>query len=77
VLLLSSITIACSHEHGTWPGTASISARTLHLLITGIAQLLEAQGLRKLVLVNAHGGNYVLSNSQPRRAAHVPVPAGP
>ncbi|SHL68553.1 creatininase family protein [Actinacidiphila paucisporea] len=62
VLPLPPITIACSHEHGTWPGTVSISARTLHLVITDIAQSLEAQGIRKLVLVNAHGGNYVLSN---------------
>ncbi|WP_234334823.1 creatininase family protein [Streptomyces sp. NRRL S-118] len=62
VLALPPITIACSHEHGTWPGTVSISARTLHALITDIADSLEASGIRKVVLVNAHGGNYVLSN---------------
>ncbi|MFG2293382.1 creatininase family protein [Streptomyces sp. NPDC048603] len=62
VLSLPPITIACSHEHGTWPGTVSISARTLHAVISDIAASLEASGVRKLVLVNAHGGNYVLSN---------------
>ncbi|KIZ13695.1 creatininase family protein [Streptomyces natalensis] len=62
VLALPPISIACSHEHGTWAGTVSISARTLHLLVTDIAASLEASGVRKLVLVNAHGGNYVLSN---------------
>lgn len=62
VLQLPPITIACSHEHGTWAGTVSISARTLHALVTDIAQSLEAAGIRKLILVNAHGGNYVLSN---------------
>ncbi|MFD3935702.1 creatininase family protein [Streptomyces sp. NPDC058611] len=62
VLALPPITMACSHEHGTWPGTVSISARTLHAVITDIAQSLAASGVRKLVLVNAHGGNYVLSN---------------
>ncbi|MEV7519410.1 creatininase family protein [Streptomyces sp. NPDC091371] len=62
VLTLPPISIACSHEHGTWPGTVSISARTLHAVITDIAASLEASGVRKLVLVNAHGGNYVLSN---------------
>ncbi|WP_455360698.1 creatininase family protein [Streptomyces sp. SYSU K21746] len=62
VLMLPPVTIACSHEHGTWPGTVSISARTLHAVITDIADSLEASGVRKLVLVNAHGGNYVLSN---------------
>lgn len=62
VLALPPITIACSHEHGTWQGTVSISAQTLHAVITDIASSLEASGVRKLVLVNAHGGNYVLSN---------------
>lgn len=62
VLQLPPISIACSHEHGTWPGTVSISARTLHAVIGDIAQSLESSGIRKLVLVNAHGGNYVLSN---------------
>ncbi|MDI5971875.1 creatininase family protein [Streptomyces sp. SL13] len=62
VLQLPPITIACSHEHGTWAGTVSISARTLHAVVTDIAQSLEASGIRKLVLINAHGGNYVLSN---------------
>ncbi|MET7715281.1 creatininase family protein [Streptomyces sp. NPDC005407] len=62
VLALPPITIACSHEHGTWPGTVSISARTLHAVITDIAASLEASGIQKLVLVNAHGGNYVLQN---------------
>ncbi|MFJ8211846.1 creatininase family protein [Streptomyces sp. NPDC096033] len=62
VLALPPITIACSHEHGTWPGTVSISARTLHAVVSDISASLEASGVRKLVLVNAHGGNYVLSN---------------
>ncbi|MEV7500626.1 creatininase family protein [Streptomyces sp. NPDC093018] len=62
VLHLPPVTIACSHEHGTWSGTVSISARTMHVLVTDIAQSLEASGIRKLVLINAHGGNYVLSN---------------
>ncbi|WP_267242862.1 creatininase family protein [Streptomyces sp. PR69] len=62
VLSLPPISIACSHEHGTWAGTVSISARTLHAVITDVASSLEASGVRKLVLVNAHGGNYVLSN---------------
>lgn len=62
VMALPPISIACSHEHGTWPGTVSISARTLHAVIADVAASLEASGVRKLVLVNAHGGNYVLSN---------------
>ncbi|GAA3078896.1 creatininase family protein [Streptosporangium carneum] len=36
VLLPPPITISCSHEHSAWPGTVSISARTLHAVITDI-----------------------------------------
>jgi creatinine amidohydrolase len=41
VLRLSPITISCSHEHKAWPGTVSISSRTLHYLITDIFQSLQ------------------------------------
>ncbi|XVV07103.1 creatininase family protein [Actinosynnema sp. CA-248983] len=59
VQLLPPITISCSHEHAAWPGTVSISARTLYAVVMDIAESLR--GL-PLVVVNAHGGNYVLSN---------------
>ncbi|GAA2784758.1 creatininase family protein [Crossiella cryophila] len=62
VRLLPPITISCSHEHAAWPGTVSISARTLYAVITDIADSLRRSGVPNLVLVNAHGGNYVLSN---------------
>ena len=62
LFLLPPITIGCSHEHAAFRGTVSISARTLHLLVTDIATDLERSGIRKLVIVNGHGGNYVLSN---------------
>lgn len=60
VMLLPPITIACSHEHAAWPGTVSISARTLHAVVTDVHDSLN--GPNALVIVNAHGGNYVLSN---------------
>ena len=62
VLLLPPITISCSHEHAAWPGTVSVSARTLHAVVTDIAESLRRSGVPNLVLVNAHGGNYVLAN---------------
>ncbi|MFI9817628.1 creatininase family protein [Saccharothrix variisporea] len=70
VRLLPPITISCSHEHAAWPGTVSISARTLYSVITDIAESLH--GI-PLVVVNAHGGNYVLSNvvqESPRMALY-------
>ncbi|WP_067476399.1 creatininase family protein [Actinomadura hibisca] len=62
VLALPPITISCSHEHSAWVGTVSISARTLHALITDVSDSVRRSGIRTLVLVNGHGGNYVLSN---------------
>jgi creatinine amidohydrolase len=62
VLELSPLTITCSHEHKAWPGTVSISARTLYEVIRDIYQSLQQSGVNRLVLINAHGGNYVLRN---------------
>jgi creatinine amidohydrolase len=62
VFVLPPITISCSHEHAGWPGTVSISARTLHQVVTDIAASLAASDVRRLVLVSGHGGNYVLGN---------------
>ncbi|GAA4560868.1 creatininase family protein [Planotetraspora kaengkrachanensis] len=62
LLLLPPITIACSHEHAGWAGTVSISSRTLIAVITDIADSLGRSGIEQLVVVNGHGGNYVLSN---------------
>jgi creatinine amidohydrolase len=62
LLLLPPVTFSCSHEHGSSPGTVSISAVTLIGLIRDIAASLRRSGIHALVLVNGHGGNYVLSN---------------
>lgn len=62
LLLLPPITISCSHEHSAWPGTVSISARTLYGVINDIACSAAQNGAGRLLIVNAHGGNHVLSN---------------
>ena len=62
LMVLPPITISCSHEHAGWRGTVSISARTLHQVVTDIAASLAASGIHRLVIVSGHGGNYVLSN---------------
>lgn len=62
VLLLPPVTISCSHEHAAWPGTVSITAPTLYAIVRDVAESLRHSGIRKLVLVNGHGGNYVLGN---------------
>ncbi|MEO3829032.1 creatininase family protein [Actinomadura sp. B10D3] len=62
VRTLPPVTISCSHEHAGWPGTVSISAATLHAVVRDVAESLRRAGVPKLVLVNGHGGNYVLGN---------------
>ncbi|MEU2160662.1 creatininase family protein [Streptomyces chengbuensis] len=59
---LPPLTFSCSHEHSAWPGTVSISATTLHAVVRDIAESLRRSGVRNLVLINGHGGNYVLRN---------------
>lgn len=62
LFLLPPITIACSHEHATMAGTVSVSAPTLYAMIKDIWHSLDASGVPGLLVVNGHGGNYVLSN---------------
>src|SRR6185369_345515 len=62
VMLLPPVTISCSHEHAAWRGTVSISSQTLYRMVVDITDSVRATGVEHLVLINGHGGNYVLSN---------------
>lgn len=45
-----------SNEHAQFPGTITLSATTLMAVLTETAQSLYKSGFRKLILINAHGG---------------------
>lgn len=62
LLLLPAITISCSHEHTGVGPAVSLRASTLNQVVKDVAESLHGAGVRQLVLVNGHGGNYVLSN---------------
>ena len=62
VLQLPPVTISCSHEHSAWAGTASISASTLYAIVNDIYASITNSGLTSMVILNGHGGNYVLAN---------------
>ena len=62
LFLLPPITISCSHEHAAFAGTVSISAATLHALLSDVLRSLERASVARLAVINGHGGNYVLSN---------------
>ncbi|WP_156297558.1 creatininase family protein [Mycobacterium paragordonae] len=63
VFQLPALAFGCSQEHLDFPGTVSIGATTLNNIITDLIDSLRRRGTRGLVIVNAHGGNYVLSNT--------------
>jgi creatinine amidohydrolase len=57
LFLLPPVTMSCSHEHSSWPGTVSISHTTLTAVVTDVYAPLQRSGVKRLVLVNGHGGN--------------------
>jgi creatinine amidohydrolase len=57
VYVLPAVTYAKSDEHLSYPGTLSIDASTLHATLMHIGHSLARSGIRKLVFLNAHGGN--------------------
>jgi creatinine amidohydrolase len=62
VFLLASVSFSCSHEHLSFPGTLSLSPTTLAAIVTDLADSASQQGMGGLLVVNGHGGNYVLAN---------------
>jgi len=62
LFLLPPVNFGCSHEHAALGATVSIRATTLNAVVNDIAGSLQRSGVTKLVVVNGHGGNYVLSN---------------
>lgn len=57
VLFLPILMIGKSNEHLRSPGTLTLSAETLIRAWTEIGESVARAGLRKLVIVNSHGGN--------------------
>lgn len=57
VLFLPVQAIGLSDEHGAFPGTLTTSAETLIRLVREIGGSVARAGIRKLLVVNSHGGN--------------------
>lgn len=60
VVFLPVQSCGCSIEHGDFPGTLSLSARSALAAWTDLAASVARAGCRKLVIVNSHGGNSAL-----------------
>lgn len=62
-LLISPITISCSHEHGGFPATISVSPETLAKYLKDVVlSILRLEDIALVVIINGHGGNYVVNN---------------
>lgn len=57
LLILPTLTIGASEEHAGFPGTLTLPPGRLHDQLLALGAGLARCGLRRLVLVNAHGGN--------------------
>ena len=62
ILILPTQTIGKSNEHLRFPGTLTLSAETAMRAWVEIGESVHRAGLRKLVMVNSHGGNADLLN---------------
>lgn len=62
LFLLPPVTLGCSHEHADFPGTVSISSSTLAAILGDVLESLAGSDIHRLAIINAHGGNYVLSH---------------
>jgi len=57
VSFLPMLSIGTSEEHRAFPGTLTLSADTLIRVLAEIGESVHRAGVRKLVIVNSHGGN--------------------
>jgi len=55
-LFLPTLPVGKSNEHSAWPGTLTFSARTLMAMWSEIGDCVAAAGVRKLLILNSHGG---------------------
>jgi creatinine amidohydrolase len=58
--LLPSIPFSLSECHGALPGTVWLQPSTLAAVVRDVVHSLHAQGIHKLLIINGHGGNYIL-----------------
>lgn len=67
VLVLPMQAVALAVEHLRFPGTLTTSAETLIALVCDIGASVARAGVRRLVIVNSHGGNVAALDIAARR----------
>lgn len=61
-LLLPPIPYSCSIEHYNYISTVWLKPTTLRIVLKDVIEALKHHGFKVLVLVNGHGGNFILKN---------------
>ena len=56
-LVAPTLPFGCSDEHSGFPGLLGLDAETLARVLRDLARRLTSWGVRRLVLLSAHGGN--------------------
>lgn len=59
-LLLPTMPYGCSREHMAFPGTVTLRPSTLAAVLEDVVESLRAHGIRRVVVVSTHGGNWIL-----------------
>lgn len=67
VTFLPLQTLGSSEEHRDFPGTLSFSAETMIAMLGEIGESVHRAGVRKLVIINSHGGNAPMIDVAARR----------
>jgi creatinine amidohydrolase len=61
--LLPALPYSCSQIHADFPGTVSLEPATLDRVVKDLVRCLFEQGFRRVLLVNFHGGNFILKST--------------
>jgi len=56
--LAPTVRIGCSSHHLAFPGTLSIEDDTFHRVVADVVRSVARHGLRRIVLLPTHGGNF-------------------
>jgi creatinine amidohydrolase len=59
-LLLPAMPYGCSREHMAFAGTVTLRPSTLAAVLEDVVDSLRAHGIRRVVVVSTHGGNWIL-----------------
>ncbi|WP_370872936.1 creatininase family protein [Croceifilum oryzae] len=60
--VVPTLPYSSSFEHIGFPGAISLRSTTIISVVQDVIHSLERMGIQKIVLVNGHGGNYLLGN---------------